>query len=571
MILVGRGRRDRARWAVASGYYTIALRQGGITTQSQGVSRRPMSRPRTAGVMTGPALLRAIALATADLAASAREVDALNVFPVPDGDTGTNMLATMRAAVAAAMAVAVPERSLGRIAAALAAGGLAGARGNSGVILSQILRGLAAGLDSATRADGVLLATALGRSAELATLAVARPVQGTMLTVIDEAARAALQASRGSPDVGGVLRAAVAAAGSAVRATPGQLLVLRDAGVVDSGALGLFVLLRGVLRGPLDGMADIAEWTAEPTLMPPPLDEEQGHEVMFVLMPRPGESLDVGSLREVLLRTADSVIVAGDASAVTVHLHVRDVEGTLRWGTELGTLEHIRVEPLEARVGPPPERHGRHATGGGVGALAIVAGDGLARVMGSLGVHAMGLAGVPGSDAVSTVRAKLEASGAEEVIVLVADATDMRTLELATGDLPGIHALGVRNAAEAVAAAAAFEARSSWRANAERMAVAAAQLRTLRVVDDPAGDDGWLVFDGEGRPVARGARGASVILDALATWRVDFELLTVYAGQHEDAGVSRTLREAFAIALPQVEVELIDGGQPGDAYLIAAE
>ena len=263
--------------------------------------------------MTGPALLRAIQLATADLEASAREVDALNVFPVPDGDTGSNMLATMRAAVAAGTAVPVSDRSLPAIAAALAAGGLAGARGNSGVILSQILRGLAAGLDSTVRADGALLAAALNHSAELARQAVAHPVEGTMLTVIDEASRASQRAARRSRDVGSVLRAAVSAAGAAVRATPGQLLVLRDAGVVDSGAVGLFVLLRGVLRGPLDGMAGIAEWSAEPTLLPVPLDEDQGHEVMFVLHARIDERLDLAALRAELTDTADSVIVAGDA------------------------------------------------------------------------------------------------------------------------------------------------------------------------------------------------------------------------------------------------------------------
>jgi hypothetical protein len=392
-----------------------------------------------------------------------------------------------------------------------------------------------------------------------------------MLTVMHESAQAARAASRRSRDVGSVLRAAVAAAGSAVRATPDQLHVLRDAGVVDSGALGLFVLLRGVLRGPLDGMAGIAEWTSEPTMLPLRLDEEQGHEVMFVLLPRQGERLDLASLRAELSLTADSVMVAGDASAATVHVHVRDVEGMLRWGTDIGALEHIRVEPLAARLEPPLDAMVVHATGGGVAALAIISGHGLGRVLASLGVRPVSLTGLDGSSAVAMVREALAAVGSPEVIVLVADGSDVRILELAAGGLPGIHALAVRNAAEAVAAAAAFEPRNGWRDNAGRMATAAADLRTLRVVYDPDVADGWLVVDGDGRHLARGAKLASVMLDALAGWEMHFELLTMYAAASEERAVSHALRDALAGALPGVEVELIDGGQPADAYLIAAE
>jgi len=193
----------------------------------------------------GDGLLEAFRAAVANLEAHADEIDALNVYPVPDGDTGHNMLATVRAALEEA------ERSAGqpaeRIAAAISFGALMGARGNSGVITSQIFRGMAEGLGGKRRFNGLDLAHALSQGARTAYGAVAKPVEGTILTVIRESADAAVVAAERDNDIETVLAATVDAAERSVARTPSLLAILREAGVVDAGGQGIYRLLQGAL------------------------------------------------------------------------------------------------------------------------------------------------------------------------------------------------------------------------------------------------------------------------------------------------------------------------------------
>jgi uncharacterized protein len=217
----------------------------------------------------GARLLAAFRSAVANLAAHVDEVNALNVFPVPDGDTGTNMLATVRAALEAGDALRPgQDADAGRIAHAIANGALMGARGNSGVITSQILGGMAHALDGKRRFNGLDLAHALESGTKKAYAAVQRPVEGTILTVIREASAAAIAAAEQNNDAEFVLVATVDAAERAVAKTPQLLEVLREAKVVDSGGQGLFRLLEGALaaaRGkPVDGEAATAIPVAVP-------------------------------------------------------------------------------------------------------------------------------------------------------------------------------------------------------------------------------------------------------------------------------------------------------------------
>ena len=196
----------------------------------------------------GPTVIRAVAAAVANLEAHVEEVDALNVFPVPDGDTGSNMLATMRAALAEAERLPAEQRDLDSVAEALSRGALTGARGNSGVILSQIIRGMTQRADGRRRANGLDLAQGLRRGSEVAYGAVLTPVEGTILTVIRDAAEAAEAAAGRQPHVEAVLADVIAAAASSVQRTPMLLPVLEDAGVVDSGGQGLYRILEGTLQ-----------------------------------------------------------------------------------------------------------------------------------------------------------------------------------------------------------------------------------------------------------------------------------------------------------------------------------
>jgi len=193
----------------------------------------------------GNGLLEAFRAAVANLEAHVDEINSLNVYPVPDGDTGSNMLATVKAALDEAEGVA--GQSAERVAAAISFGALMGARGNSGVITSQIFRGMAEGLGGKSRFNGLDLAHALSEGAKTAYGAVAKPVEGTILTVIRESAQAAVVAAERDNDIETVLAATLEAAEKSVARTPSLLAILREAGVVDSGGQGLYRLFQGAL------------------------------------------------------------------------------------------------------------------------------------------------------------------------------------------------------------------------------------------------------------------------------------------------------------------------------------
>ena len=321
----------------------------------------------------GAGLLGAFRAAAAALEASVDEVNALNVFPVPDGDTGSNMMATVRAALAEAEALG-PTVSAERVASAAAFGALMGARGNSGVITSQILRGIAEGLAGKTRFNALDLANALDQGTKAAYGAVAKPVEGTILTVIREASAAAVVSAERERTVDAVMKTTVDAAHAAVTKTPTLLAILREAGVVDSGGQGLFRLLEGAhayLTGDasvpaprLPGAAAVAAaagahatGATSPSAAhqgaPPGAglrDEGFGYETMFLAQAAPGAKLDVGGIRDYLESIGESVLVAGDARAIKVHIHNERPDLVLAYALGLGPLSKISVENLDQQA-----------------------------------------------------------------------------------------------------------------------------------------------------------------------------------------------------------------------------
>src|SRR6188768_97518 len=238
----------------------------------------------------GDGLLDAFRAAVANLEAHEDEINALNVYPVPDGDTGSNMLATVKAALDEAEAVAGPSAE--RVAAAISFGALMGARGNSGVITSQIFRGMAEGMAGKHRFNGLDLAHALSEGARTAYGAVAKPVEGTILTVIRESAQAAVVAAERDNDIEIVLAATLEAAEKSVARTPSLLAILREAGVVDSGGQGLYRLFQGALlelvgRTPAGAARDRAQSGAgvKVSTLVAHADAGFGYETMFLLQP----------------------------------------------------------------------------------------------------------------------------------------------------------------------------------------------------------------------------------------------------------------------------------------------
>jgi dihydroxyacetone kinase-like predicted kinase len=309
----------------------------------------------------GKGLLGAFRSAVANLEAHVDEINALNVFPVPDGDTGTNMLATVRAALDDAEAVG-RDAPVERIVAAVSHGALMGARGNSGVITSQILRGVSEALAGRRRFNGLDLANALNHGAKMAYGAVGKPVEGTILTVIRESAAAAVLAAEQDDTMESVLNATVTAAKASVARTPSLLPILREAGVVDSGGQGLFRLFEGALLAVRGEPVHVAPTGApgrahaeDRVAVAPafraglaPLEEEAfGYETVFILTAAAGTTLDVRAIQARLEELGNSVLVGGDAAMVKVHVHNERPDEIISYGLSLGTLTRITVENLD--------------------------------------------------------------------------------------------------------------------------------------------------------------------------------------------------------------------------------
>ncbi len=298
----------------------------------------------------GAGLLAAFRAAVANLEAHVDEVNSLNVYPVPDGDTGSNMLATVKAALDEAEAV--EGQPAERIAAAISFGALMGARGNSGVITSQIFRGMAEGLGGKQRFNGLDLAHALSEGAKTAYGAVAKPVEGTILTVIRESAAAAVVAAERDNDIEVVLGATLDAAEKSVARTPSLLAILREAGVVDSGGQGLYRLFQGALlhlvgQTPVAASRRPAAGGPKPSTLVAHADEGFGYETMFLLQAAGRQPLDVDAIRDHLESIGESVLVAGDGRALKVHVHNERPDLVIGYGLTVGSLSRISVENLD--------------------------------------------------------------------------------------------------------------------------------------------------------------------------------------------------------------------------------
>ncbi len=565
----------------------------------------------------GAGLLEAVRAAVANLEAHADEINALNVFPVPDGDTGSNMVATCREM----LDYVRDDSSVELVAERLREGALFGARGNSGVILSQVVRGLAEGFAGKRRFNGLDLAHALALASTAAYGAVPKPVEGTMLTVIREASAVAVETAERSNDVEAVLWAATHAAARALDKTPSLLPVLREAGVVDSGGAGLLRLFEGALayvRG------EVAVAVRAPR-MPSPTPAEyvhvesgHGYETVYLLHPFPGQLLDLDRIRGYLVRTGESVNVAGDPKAAKIHVHNGRPDLVLRQALQVGRvvnatitdLDHQAGEVREARAGAPGAgavagAPGAGAAGGAkavapeplpetgshrvpLGIVAVAPGDGLAEALAAFGIadERLHVSIVRGGQAenpsAGEILAAITASPGEEVIVL----PNNPNVKLAAGqaaemaDRP-VRVVPTRNVAEGIAALLEVDAAAGASGNAEAMLGASRALQSLLVTEavrdavvsgrkvrrgqtmslDP--DDGLLAVDDD---------GDRAVLAGLAALEPGFSLVTVWYGDGADLADAERLSRLVAAAWPAVEeVEVRHGGQPHYRYLVSVE
>ncbi|GAA1963204.1 DAK2 domain-containing protein [Nocardioides panacihumi] len=523
-------------------------------------------------------------LATDALGAAREEIDALNVYPVPDGDTGTNMFLTLSAARDALQEAG----DRGRTAAleAFAKGALLGARGNSGVILAEILGAVVRRL--ARQAEGeptaVVVAEALGEATEASYAAVGTPVEGTILTVLRAAGEAAMERAKGpEPRTGEVLCAAAAAAREALARTPDQLPVLRDAGVVDAGGRGLTAILDAAEtaltgRRPSPVAPTVTPHRTIPTPHPgAPVDPGgPSFEVMY-LLDAPADT--VASLRERLAALGESLVITGSDGLWNVHVHVDDAGAALEAGVAAGRPHRIRVTHLQASAqAPVPTRTGRKV-------VAMAAGPGLRALFEDAG--AVVVDGGPGMrPAAGQLLEAIRRSGAAEVVVLPNDSDTVRAAAVAARTAEaddGIRVAVVPSHAQVqgLAAMAVHEPGRSFDGDVLEMtatarharhgAVTVAAKRAMTMAGACEVGDALGVVDGDF--VVVGDDLAAVATDVLGRLLgAGGELVTVVCGAHaEAADLARACSAWVEEHHPTVDVMVYDGGQDRYPLLMCVE
>ncbi|WBB72345.1 DAK2 domain-containing protein [Micromonospora sp. WMMD1128] len=518
---------------------------------------------------------------TSGLAALQRhqgEIDDLNVYPVPDGDTGTNLVLTL---TSAQQALAMDLETLpdgghtphGHALRLMAQGALLGARGNSGVILSQILRGLADALAPAPAVRGRQLAGALAAATTAAYAAVARPVEGTLLSVVAAAADAAQRAQ--SDDLPAVARAAAVAAARALARTPEQLPELARAGVVDAGGRGLCLLL--------DALVETVTGES-PAPAPPPLrrpgtaaretgSEGYAYEVQYLL-----DATDeaVARLRAELSALGDSLVVVGDGSGTwNVHVHVNDVGAAVEAGVVAGRPHRIGVTRFADRTAPAP---------------AVVRPDGRAAVVVATGAGIAGLFAaegavvVPANPSTGELLDAIRATGAARVVVLP---NDPNTQSVASAAAKEAHGLGVkvsvvptRSPVQALAALAVRDPERRFEDDVIAMAEAAGACRyaevchaareALTVAGPCRPGDVLALVEGEVHLIGQDLTDTcTAVVDRMLGG--GGELVTLLCGADAPAGLADRVRAHVERSWPFVEVQAYEGGQPHYPLLLGVE
>lgn len=546
----------------------------------------------------GRRLLSTLSAAATWLDGHKESVDALNVFPVPDGDTGGNMSQTLSAA--AREAQASPSHAVGEIAERASYGALMGARGNSGVILSQLLRGFSRALKGKKDMTAVDLAAALTAAAETAGRAVMKPVEGTILTVARDAAAAAVVSAERGDRLVVVLDAALAEARAAVARTPDQLPVLKQAGVVDAGGQGFVLVLEGCSRaahglstrvagtrfvhaGPLHDAARGAQVDHA---------ESYGYCTEFVVI---GPSLDAAAMRDKIAVLGDSLIVVGEEGIVRVHVHTEDPGRVLSYAGSLGALHKIKIDNMQAQhdefvqhedappAPPSPEATvpALPAVVGAVGVVAVAPGDGLADVFRSLGVDRVVAGGQTMNPSTAELLEAIESLPREQVVLLPNNSNVLLTADQARRlTKKAVVVIPARTIPQGVAAMLSYRQDGALEENVDVMGEAVATVFTgevtvavrdaqLDAVSVRAGQALGLLDD---EAVVAGPSREEVALDLLDRMGgAAAEVATVYYGSEVGEDAARSLAQAAALRFPSLEIEVVAGGQPHYPFIMAVD
>jgi hypothetical protein len=534
----------------------------------------------------GQALRDMFSAATTWLEKSVADIDALNVFPVPDGDTGTNMLLTIRSAVEEGYRA--PDHSAAAVAEAMAKGALMGARGNSGVILSQILKGMAKGLAKKETFTGKDFADAYSQASKMAYKGLSHPVEGTILTVIRESAEAGQDfvADNGGELVT-VMETIVDAANKSLANTPNLLSVLRDAGVVDAGGQGLYTILEGSLRY-LRGEGEqmqfrkpqiVASSATSPAKLPHMNVKEVpfGYCTEFLLK---GKTIDPDKLRERLKKQGESLIVVGDKSNARVHIHTLDPGAILHLATSTGTLHQVSIRNMDEQHEDYLEMQKQRLPASDVAIIAVAPGQGVSDVFNSLGAFVVS-GGQSMNPSTKDILQVVESVVADKVIIL----PNNKNIVLTAGQVHSltkktIKVVPTKSVPQGVAALLAYDYEADYDTNAKVMEKARQAVRTIEITrairSTKIGDMkirknqaiGLLDTD----LVAVANSNLEVLNQVLEKIDIDeAEVVTIYYGQdvkkEEAEKISQHIRGKYS----ELQIEVVSGGQPHYDYIISIE
>ncbi len=529
-----------------------------------------------------------IASAAAALKERIEEVNRLNVFPVPDGDTGTNMSLTMDA-VTNEVGKLAADATLTEICHAVTHGSLMGARGNSGVILSQILRGMCEGLESVESTGTPRIAAAFERSTTVAYQAVRKPVEGTMLTVVKDTAAAAALADANGLDTTAALEAVAAAAFESVKNTPELLPVLKENGVVDAGGFGLAILIEGFVAAALGHKVTVADVSsvAAPLDRVIPVDDWDDDEFLycteFLLL---GEDIDKEVVHDYVSAVGGSELVVGDAGSLKVHVHTNDPGAVLSHVMSMGEVAEVHINNMRKQTAERDAGLRSEARSDGprkpLGFVAVAAGAGLAQILESLGVDVVVSGGQTMNPSTQDLLDAVSQVNADKVVILPNNKNiQMAAVSAASvADRP-VGVVPTRSVPQAFAALLMYDGSDDLESIVAQMTDGAAGVRTGEVttaVKDAKGKVGDIksgqiigIVDDEDIE----ASGESVSEVALALVPIllddDAETLTLFAGSDLDDEGLALIAAAAQTAHPGVSIETHRGDQPLYPLILSAE
>ena len=541
--------------------------------------------------------------AAAKLNQQAEFINSLNVFPVPDGDTGTNM--SMSMASGAKYEREATSLNVGDLASALAKGLLMGARGNSGVILSQIFRGFAKGCEGKKELDANDFVAAYANGAKTAYQAVMKPTEGTILTVVRESAQAGLNAVKKTNDLEEILSQIVDAADAALKKTPDLLPVLKEVGVVDSGGQGLVFVLHafyGALTGEEieDELPDNAQMdeminakhhqSAQGKL--DPADIKYGYCTQMMVRlgkgPKETKSFDYDEFYNYLAKLGDSLLVINDDEVVKVHVHTEQPGTVLSWGQQFGDLQTVKVDNMRWQqeeimeqddqpvATPEPTSEAAPETA----VIAVASGDGITKLLKSLGVTTVIAGGQTMNPSIQDLTEAINQSGAKQALVLPDNGNIfMAADQAAVADIP-VKVVHVKTIAQAMSALLEYNPEASLEDNQAAMEavignVASGEV-TVAVRDTQLNgveikkDDYMGIVDGQIVAVKETVMAAAeAMVDQMLD--EDSEVVTILYGQDGSKQEAEQLRDKILEEDDELDVQIYEGGQPVYPYLIAVE